>query len=204
MKRRLLDRWREAGPNQLDSAILIGSHLESLIRCLELAWVIGMPGMKTVMEREDLYGLGVLCILTFWWKTGEKDGYKVLSDTPCIRRRNISAPGPLASLWHQAGAGIKVCHITASEGQFSGKEMKTDLFSCFKQNNAYPSFSSTQIIPLPPLVFQWREAWSLCWRSYTGRHWDGRKGLARDHLPSSLPAPSFSKGFVPSASEACL
>lgn len=53
-----------------------------------------MPGLKTLMEKEDscthqesfVYKL-------FQWEVREKDGYRVLSDTPCIKRRNVSVLG---------------------------------------------------------------------------------------------------------------
>lgn len=56
-----------------------------------------------------------LCILTFWWKIGDKDGYEVLSDTCHIKRKNVSVleeptvPSPLST----------ICHMDKSEGSRS-------------------------------------------------------------------------------------
>jgi len=126
-----------------------------------------MPGLKTVMKREDscmrhesfVYYLfdrklekrvDTKCCLILPTPQGEISWWLETTDAT----GELTVPLPLSGT--RQGQASRSDVEAASQGQFRGKT-KTDLFLCFKQCNTYPFFSSTRAIPLPPPVF-----WLLC------------------------------------------
>lgn len=182
IKRRLLDRWREAGPTQLDSTSLIGSPLELLISSLR-NWYARAG--NTHGERGD--ASRALCMLTFCWKIGDKDGYQVLSDTRHIKRKNVSVleeprvPSPLSTsaTWRVQREGDPDWPLPS---RLQAEEQQPTAPSS--------SHSSFLVVESPATLEIGRREGS-----------SGRGGSVGGHLPALLlPAPA--KGLSP-ASKAC-
>lgn len=180
IKRRLLDRWREAGPTQLDSTSLIGSPTELLIRSLRnwYARAGNTHGEWGVASR-------ALCMLTFWWKIGDKDGFQVLSDTRRTERKNISVlgePGVPLPLSTSATWTIQ----REGDPDWSLPRLQAELqISLFQQHTAHSSSHSSFLVVGSPARLETQLEGMLRWQR--GLSW---------RSPACLTAPCSSKGSV--------
>lgn len=180
IKRWLIGRWRQAGPNQLDSAISIRSPLELLIRSLELVWVIGMPGLKTFMERDDSCMLRVLLyahlLMENWRNRWIQNSFLYSQQQEkCLSawRPPMQQVPPFRTISNSA---IELLHRDNVEGR-----ILRWTFPCFNQSNAHRQFL------LPHLPIGWVEEYPGSLLSHAG-------DPTAKHLASPLLLHASAKG----------